>query len=111
MMVNFLAHIMICLLNASINPNLDGKKRTNFPTFFNLFKSEFFISYWFRYSFICQGISTVKRFVKETVKGPFWSSSQAATYYYQSNYLKVEAIPLSALPKDTKSELAGLLPH
>jgi len=25
--------------------------------------------------------------------------------------LKVEAIPLSALPKDTTSELAGLSPH
>jgi len=27
-------------------------------------------------------------------------SSQAATCYYQSNHLKVEAIPLIALPKD-----------
>jgi len=26
-------------------------------------------------------------------------------------YSKVEAIPLSALPKDTTSELAGLSPH
>jgi len=31
--------------------------------------------------------------------------------YYQSNYSKVEAIPLSALPKDTTSELAGLSSH
>jgi len=30
---------------------------------------------------------------------------------YQSNHSKVEAIPLSALPKDTTSELAGLFPH
>jgi len=32
---------------------------------------------------------------------------QAATCYYQSNHSKVEAISLSALPKDTTSELAG----
>jgi len=31
--------------------------------------------------------------------------------YFQSNHSKVEAIPLSALPKDTTSELAGLSPH
>jgi len=31
--------------------------------------------------------------------------------YYQSNHSKVEAIPFSALPKDTTSELAGLSPH
>jgi len=36
------------------------------------------------------------------------SSSQAATCYYQSNHSKVEAIPISALPKNTTSELAGL---
>jgi len=35
--------------------------------------------------------------------------SQATTCYYQSNHLKVEAISLSALPKDT-SELTGLSP-
>jgi len=34
-----------------------------------------------------------------------WSSSQVATYLIHS---KVEAIPLSSLPKDTTSELAGL---
>jgi len=48
---------------------------------------------------------------QETAKGSFRSSSQAATcypYYYQSNHSKVEAISLSALPKDTASELAGL---
>jgi len=37
------------------------------------------------------------------------SCRQAATCYYQSNHSKVEAISLSALPKDTTSELAGLL--
>jgi len=42
---------------------------------------------------------------QETVKG------QAATCYYQSNHLKVEAIQLSALPKDTTSKLAGLSTH
>jgi len=40
-----------------------------------------------------------------------WSSSQATTCYYQSNHSKVEAIPLSALPEDITSELAGLSPH
>jgi len=39
------------------------------------------------------------------------SSSQAATFYYQFNHLKVEEIPLSALPKDTTSELVGLSSH
>jgi len=34
---------------------------------------------------------------QETAKCPFWSSSQAATCYYQSNHSNVEAIPLSAL--------------
>jgi len=29
------------------------------------------------------------------------TASQAVTCYYQSNHSKVEAIPLSALPKDT----------
>jgi len=29
---------------------------------------------------------------QETAKWPFWSSSQAATCYYQSNQSKVEAI-------------------
>jgi len=38
----------------------------------------------------------------------FSTSSQATICYYQSNYSKVEAIPLSALPKDTTSELAGM---
>jgi len=47
----------------------------------------------------------------ETAKGPFQSSSQAATCYYQSNHSKVEAIPLSVLPKDTTSKLAGLSSH
>jgi len=38
---------------------------------------------------------------QETSKLPFRFSGQAATCYYQSNQSKVEAIPLSALPKDT----------
>jgi len=42
-------------------------------------------------------------------KRPFRSSSQAATCSYQSNHSKVVAIPLSALPKDTTSELAVYL--
>jgi len=44
-------------------------------------------------------------------EGTFWSSSLATTCYYQSNHTKVEAIPLSALPKDTTSYLAGLPSH
>jgi len=46
---------------------------------------------------------------QETAKGPFRFSSQAATYYYQSNHSKVEVIPLSALPKGTTSEFASLI--
>jgi len=48
---------------------------------------------------------------QETAKGPFRSSSQTSTCYYQSNHSKLEAIPLSALPKDTTGELAGLSLH
>jgi len=47
----------------------------------------------YRYSFICQGASTRRQ--RSDL------SSQAATFYYQYNHSKVEAIPLSALPKDT----------
>jgi len=60
----------------------------------------------FRYSFIRQGTSTRRQRM-----WPFRSSSQAATCYYQFNHSKVEAIPVSALPKDTTSELAGLSPY
>jgi len=45
------------------------------------------------------------------MKGSFQSSSQAAICYCQSIDSKVEAIPLSALPKYTTSELAGLSSH
>jgi len=38
-----------------------------------------------------------------------FSSSQAATGYSQSNYSKVQPIPLSALPKDTTKEFAAYL--
>jgi len=48
---------------------------------------------------------------QETAMGHFRSSSQAATCYFKSNHSKVEAIPLSALLKDTTSELACLYPH
>jgi len=34
---------------------------------------------------------------QETATKPFRSSSQAATYYYQSNYSKLETIPLKCL--------------
>jgi len=43
--------------------------------------------------------------------GSVWSSSQAATCYYQTNHSKVEAISLSALTKDTTSEFASLSSH
>jgi len=52
---------------------------------------------WFGYSFICQGTSTRRQ------RSDFFRSSD------QSDRSKIEAIPLSALPKDTTSELAGLL--
>jgi len=54
--------------------------------------------------------ATGSRFIYSFVKG-LRSSSQAVTRYYQSNHSKEEAIPLSALPKDTASELAGLSSH
>jgi len=58
----------------------------------------------------------VHLFVKVRLPGDsevtfFWYSYQSAICYYQSNHSKVEAIPLSALPMDTTSELAGLSPH
>jgi len=40
-----------------------------------------------------------------------FSVFKSSWHLLQSNYLKVEAIPLSALPKDTTRELAGLSPH
>jgi len=45
---------------------------------------------------------------QQTAKGPLRSSSKVSACYYHS---KVEAIPLSALPKDTTGKLAGLSPH
>jgi len=65
-----------------------------------------------------QGLGTViiylSRYLdQETAKEPFRCSSQAATCYCQSTVVhsKVEAIPLSALPKNTTSKLAGLSSH
>jgi len=58
-----------------------------------------------RYSFICLNLN------QETAKKSFGFSSEAVTCFYQSNHAKVEAILLSALPKDTTSELAGLPSH
>jgi len=55
----------------------------------------------FRYSFICEGTSTWRQ--RRVV---FESSC-----YYQSNQLKIEAIPLTALPKDTTTELVDLSLH
>jgi len=40
-----------------------------------------------------------------------FESSCHLLLYNHSNYSKVEAIPLNALPKDTTSELAGLSLH
>jgi len=61
--------------------------------------------------YIClKGLGTlVKDLDQETAKRPFRSSSQAATCYYQSNHSKAEEISLSALPKDTISELPAYL--
>jgi len=43
-------------------------------------------------------------------KGPFRSSSQAATYYYQSNHSKVKAIPLSVTcPRTQQANLPAYL--
>jgi len=49
-------------------------------------------------------IYLLRQLDQEKANLPFWSSSQAATCYYQSNHSKVEA----ALPKDTTSEPADL---
>jgi len=48
---------------------------------------------------------------QEIAKWPLQPSSQAATCYYQTNHWKEEAIPLSALPKDTTSKLVSLSSH
>jgi len=48
---------------------------------------------------------------QETAKGPLRPSSKDAIGYCQSNHSKVEAIPYSAFPKDTTSELTGLSSH
>jgi len=50
---------------------------------------------WSRHKVIypCPGASTREEL--------FWSLCQSATCYFQSNYSKVEEIPLSALPKNT----------
>jgi len=58
----------------------------------------------FRYLSICKGTSTM------------WQRKDLCDFraklppdsYYQSNHSKVEAIPLSALSKDTTRELTGL---
>jgi len=44
-------------------------------------------------------------------EGTFSVFESSCHLYYQSNHSKVEAILLSALPKDSTSELAGLSPH
>jgi len=59
-------------------------------------------------SFTCQESS---RLDLEIAKRPFWSSNQVAVCYYPSSHSKVEAIPLSALPKDTTSEHSGVSLH
>jgi len=45
--------------------------------------------------------------MSQTMKEPLQSSSQAAICY-QSNHSKVQATPLTALLKDTTSEITGL---
>jgi len=45
------------------------------------------------------------------VKVPRPGDSEGTFSVFESSCSKVEAIPLSAFPKDTTSELAGLSPH
>jgi len=45
---------------------------------------------------------------QETVKKSFRFSSEVVTCYYQSNHAKARGNLVSALPKDTTSELVGL---
>jgi len=56
--------------------------------------------------FVCQGTST-----KRQRRDLFGLRVKLPHFYYQSNHSNVEAIRSSALPKDTKSELAGLASH
>jgi len=60
----------------------------------------------FRYSFICQGTSTKRQ--QSDLFGFLVKLPPVTTNLVHS---KVEAIPLSALLRDTTSELAGLSPH
>jgi len=46
---------------------------------------------------------------QETAKWPLRCSCQSAICYYQSNHSKVEAIPLSALPKTQQANLPAYL--
>jgi len=80
----------------------DGTWSNPAPVCSNQGKPQVFCSFLFVYlsSCFCQGTTE-----------PFRSLNQAATCYYQSNHSKVEVIPLSALHKDTTSELAGISPH
>jgi len=58
-----------------------------------------------RYSCICQGTSTKRQ------RRAFLVVKSNYHLFYQSIHSYVEAIPLSALPKDTTNELAGLPSH
>jgi len=67
-------------------------------------------------STVCSLISLYDTFsfARLFVKLPWPGDSEvtfSTTCYYQSNLSKVEAILLSALPKDTTSELTGLSSH
>jgi len=64
-------------------------------------KLKYIISTWYLLIYLLRYLD------QESVKGPFCSSSQAATSYNQSNHSKVEPVLLSTLPKDTVCELAG----
>jgi len=61
-----------------------------------------------RYINKCLNNTGIHLFVKVPRPG---DSEGTFSVYYQSNHSKVEAIPLSALLKDTTSELAGLASH
>jgi len=51
---------------------------------------------------------SIRHLDQDSAKGPFRSSRQAATCYYQFNHTKVEAIPLCALQKAQQMNFAGL---
>jgi len=80
------------------------KKITNFIAPKMLHNFRFMVK--FKYSIICQGFSQ-----PGDSEVTFSVIESSCTCFYRFNYSKIKAVPLSALPKDTTSEPAGLSTH